>query len=78
MIVVEESNGITAGVQSKKDAVELLVQELNTSLKSPTVITPDSEGYAESIRRWSDAVEKRAVREPKILKHCLMKLKTIS
>ena len=26
------------------------------------VLTPDSEGYAESIRRWSEHCEKKAVR----------------
>ncbi|KAL9128601.1 MAG: hypothetical protein Q9217_002766 [Psora testacea] len=37
-----------------------LIQELKDKLRGSTVLTPDSEGYAESIKRWSDAVEKRA------------------
>ncbi|MCJ1462361.1 hypothetical protein MMC07_000961 [Pseudocyphellaria aurata] len=37
-----------------------LVQELRLSLKDSTVLTPDSQGYKESIVRWSDAVEKNA------------------
>ena len=40
-----------------------LVQELRASLKNSTVLTPESEGYTQSIKRWSDAVEKKAVRE---------------
>lgn len=38
-----------------------LVEELRLSLKNSTVLTPISQGYKESIRRWSDAVEKNAV-----------------
>lgn len=38
-----------------------LVKELKASLKQSSVLTPDSEGYAESIRRWSDAMERKAV-----------------
>lgn len=38
-----------------------LVQELRLLLKDSTVLTPASQGYKESIRRWSDAVEKNAV-----------------
>lgn len=52
----------TDGVQSNKEAIELLVHELRESLKSSAVLTPDSEEYAESIKRWSDAVERKAVR----------------
>ncbi|GME66069.1 hypothetical protein ABOM_003993 [Neofusicoccum parvum] len=37
-----------------------LVKELKASLKQSSVLTPDSEGYAESIRRWSDAMERKA------------------
>jgi hypothetical protein len=37
-----------------------LAQELRSLLTS-TVLTPDSEGYKESIVRWSDAMEKEAV-----------------
>ena len=47
---------------SQTSKIDALVQELRASLKCSTVLTPASDGYAESIRRWSDAVEKRAVR----------------
>jgi len=30
-------------------------------LKSSTLLTPGSEGYAKSIKRWSEAAEKNAV-----------------
>lgn len=38
-----------------------LVQELRNALGNSTVLTPESEGYQASIKRWSDAIEKRAV-----------------
>jgi hypothetical protein len=39
------------------------VERLKASLSSSSeVLTPDSEGYAESIKRWSSAAEKPAVR----------------
>ena len=34
---------------------------LRSRLESATVLTPDSTGYAESVKRWSDAAEKPAV-----------------
>ncbi|KIW19443.1 hypothetical protein PV08_00015 [Exophiala spinifera] len=34
--------------------------ELRSSLKASVVFTPDSEGYQESLHRWSEAAEKRA------------------
>lgn len=37
-----------------------IIEKLKASLKSSTVLTPDSEGYAASIKRWSDAAEKKA------------------
>lgn len=46
---------------SSLDVLNILVDELRQSLEKPNVLTPDSEGYAESIKRWSDGVEKRAV-----------------
>lgn len=41
--------------------LDTLLPDLKASL-SPTsaIVTPDSDNYAESIKRWSDAVEKRA------------------
>jgi hypothetical protein len=41
-----------------KQEVEKLKASLSTSSE---VLTPDSEGYAESIKRWSSAAEKPAV-----------------
>ena len=43
----------------------VLVEQLANSLKTSQLLTPDSEGYADGIKRWSDAVEKEAVRLPK-------------
>lgn len=43
------------------ERVKLLAAKLRDSLKESTVLTPDSEGYAKSIQRWSDAVEMQAV-----------------
>lgn len=37
------------------------VEALRESLKASTVLTPDSEGYEVSLKRWSEAAEKRAV-----------------
>ncbi|KAF2132454.1 FAD-binding domain-containing protein [Dothidotthia symphoricarpi CBS 119687] len=42
------------------DRVGLLAVKLRNTLENSTVLTPDSEGYAKSIQRWSDAVEMRA------------------
>jgi hypothetical protein len=39
-----------------------LVEELKNSLKCSAVLTPDSDGYAESLVRWSEAAEKKAVK----------------
>ena len=47
--------------ENHENRLKQLVQELRASLKRSTVLTPNSEGYTESIKRWSDAVEKRAV-----------------
>jgi hypothetical protein len=44
-----------------KAEVEKLKASLSTSSE---VLTPDSEGYAESIKRWSSAAEKPAVNFP--------------
>jgi hypothetical protein len=41
------------------------VEKLKASLSpSSEVLTPDAEAYAESIKRWSTAAEKPAVRPP--------------
>ena len=39
----------------------ILINELISSLKGSKVLTPDSDGYAEGIKRWSEASEKPAV-----------------
>ena len=60
---LEGSTGVRTRDASIRDDV---VQELRDSLKTSEadVLTPDSEGYSESIKRWSDAIEKRAVGSP--------------
>ncbi|KAF2443250.1 FAD-binding domain-containing protein [Karstenula rhodostoma CBS 690.94] len=40
--------------------VTALAARLRSTLKNSTVLTPDSEGYAQAIIRWSDEMEKRA------------------
>jgi hypothetical protein len=47
-------------VEIDNEKCSRLAQELRSLLTS-TVLTPDSEGYKESIVRWSDAMEKEAV-----------------
>ena len=37
------------------------IDQLKADLKGVTVLTPDSDGYADSIKRWSDLAERRAV-----------------
>lgn len=48
-------------IEGRKERTEDLVRELQAYLKSSQVLVPGSEGYFESIKRWSDAVEMRAV-----------------
>lgn len=43
------------------ERVKLLAAKLRDTLKNSAVLTPDSEGYAKSIKRWSDAAEMPAV-----------------
>lgn len=38
-----------------------LAQQLQAGLEGATVLTPGSEGYEESLKRWSETAEKRAV-----------------
>jgi hypothetical protein len=38
-----------------------LVEKLKASIKDSKVLTPTSDGYKESIKRWSDSSEKQAV-----------------
>lgn len=49
-----------------RETVARLVQELRSSLQDSQVLTSESEGYAQSIKRWSDAVEMKAVRLSKL------------
>lgn len=49
------------------ETIARLVQELRASLHDSQVLTPHSEGYEDSIKRWSDAVERRAVCQTKHL-----------
>lgn len=42
------------------------LQALKDALKSSIVFTPDSEGYQDSLRRWSDTGIKPAVRSPPV------------
>ena len=38
-----------------------LIAKLTSSLKTSQLLTPNSEGYAQRIKRWSDVAEKPAV-----------------
>lgn len=38
-----------------------LIEKLKASIKDSKVLTPTSDGYKESIKRWSDSSEKPAV-----------------
>jgi hypothetical protein len=49
-----------SNVEIENEKCSRLAKELRSLLTS-TVLTPDSEGYKESIVRWSDAMEKEAV-----------------
>lgn len=40
---------------------ESALQSLKGSLKNSTIYTPDSDGYQDAIRRWSDTGIKQAV-----------------
>ena len=44
-------------------SIDVLAKELESKMKNSIVLTPDSEGYSEIIKRWSNIAEKRAVRE---------------
>ena len=54
-------------IEDMEERTEHLVQELRSYLKDSKVLLPESEGYAESIKRWSDAVEMRAVCDDLVL-----------
>lgn len=61
-----EMNGGPASIDSA------LIEKLRHSLKNSTVLTPESEGYREAIRRWSDAMEMKAVSLHESITHCLI------
>ena len=42
--------------------LDSLVRDLKRTLASSKILTPESEEYLDSIKRWSDSVEERAVR----------------
>lgn len=50
------------GSIAPSEAAPALVEQLRKSLKNSEVFVPGDEGYAQSIVRWSDAWEKKAVR----------------
>jgi hypothetical protein len=50
------------GSIAPSEAAPAVVEKLRTSLKNSEVFVPGDEGYAQSIVRWSDAWEKKAVR----------------
>ena len=56
----EKRDAFVAGEESERN-LDLLVKELRSSLRESTVLTPISDEYTESIKRWSDFVEMRAV-----------------
>ena len=45
------------------------IEQLKASLSSAEIVTPESENYAESIKRWSTAAEEPAVSFHLILRH---------
>jgi hypothetical protein len=63
MTVADVPNGTSESLVglSETERVNLLAAKLRNTLRTSMVLTPDSEGYAKSIQRWSDAVEMQAV-----------------
>jgi hypothetical protein len=63
MTVANVPNGTSGSLVglSEVERVNLLAAKLRNTLRTSMVLTPDSEGYAKSIQRWSDAVEMQAV-----------------
>lgn len=59
---MKERGDETSQGHAASNALDILVRELKSTLEYSRVLTPDSEGYSDSIKRWSDSVEKRAVR----------------
>lgn len=48
---------------AKRAISESMVEELRSQLDASKLLTPKSEGYGESLKRWSEAAERKAVRE---------------
>ena len=63
MAVLDPQNGspFSLGELPEIERVNLLAAKLRDTLKTASVLTPESAGYAKSIQRWSDAVEMQAV-----------------
>jgi hypothetical protein len=63
MTILNVANGAPCSLEElpEVERVTLLAAKLRDTLRSSTVLTPDSAGYAKSIQRWSDAVEMHAV-----------------
>lgn len=59
-LLVKEFKDSSLSRDSSSWIDDSLVQELRNALGNSTVLTPESEGYQASIKRWSDAIEKRA------------------
>jgi len=55
-------DGVRNGGKEHLQLNSALVHELEARLTHSTIVTPDSKKYTESIKRWSDAAEKKAVR----------------
>ena len=43
-----------------------LIEQLKAELKDGIVLTPGSEGYEASLKRWSETAEKKAVSLPHV------------
>ena len=62
-LFINDDGFSTSNTSSRIELIEQFVKELRSSLYNSKVLLPESEGYANSIKRWSDAVEMKAVRE---------------
>ena len=60
-IAVEATKQSWKSTNGHSSTIQDLVDELRSSLKKSKIVTRDSEDYKESIKRWSDAVEREAV-----------------
>ncbi|KAL8703408.1 MAG: hypothetical protein Q9201_003411 [Fulgogasparrea decipioides] len=58
--VLPTTDTMISETDERREPIQLLVQELRSSLQVSQILVPESEGYAQSIKRWSDAVEMKA------------------